>query len=68
VLSQKAEKAYEGWPIWLLIRNGLPIWTNEEFNDHLNEIIIPAKHPFQEIWLLCAPTGAFGAIQLYGGA
>jgi len=68
VLKSKAEKIYKGKPVWLLVRNGLPLWTSEDFNEHINEIKIPKKHPFDEIWLLCAPSGQFGAIQLYGNA
>ena len=66
ILERKAEKQYDAEPVWLLIRVALPLWTSEDFEEHISEILVPENHPFQEIWLLCDPYERFGLIQLYG--
>jgi hypothetical protein len=65
VLAEKANKKYEGTPVWLLIRSGLPLWTEKDFADHREEIVVPINHPFDEIWLLCGPRALFGLIRLF---
>lgn len=65
VLADKATKAYAGSPVWLLIRVGLPLLTTEDFQWYFDQIVIPADHPFEEIWLMCSPTAEFGIMQLH---
>lgn len=68
VLWRKSSKSYEGRPVWLVIRNGFPIFTLQDFKHHLADIVVPADHPFEEIWLLAGRDPRHGAIQLYGDA
>jgi hypothetical protein len=56
ILAQKATKSYPDAPIWLVIRNGFPIWKHEEFTLYRGDIVVPKIHPFSEIWLLCGIT------------
>ena len=54
-LRSKAAKAYPVAPLWLVIRNGLPIWVEKDFREHLSDISLPERHPFHKIWFLCGP-------------
>lgn len=65
LLEKKSNKKYNGSPVWLLIRNAMPLWSKEDFQDHLNDIIIPSNHPFDQIWLLCGPRSDFGILKLF---
>lgn len=64
LLDSKAKKIYPVSPVWLLIRNALPLWQEDEFRDHLDEIVIPKNHTFQRILLLCGTRKSFGLIDL----
>jgi len=63
-LQDKAKKIYSEKPVWLLIRNALPFWSESEFREHCCEIFVPEKHPFQRIILLCGPDVRLGMIDL----
>jgi hypothetical protein len=63
-LSIKASKTYPISPVWLLIRNSLPLWTETDFREHASDIVVPATHPFQRILFLCGPRDWFGMIEL----
>jgi len=65
-LKAKAKKIYFATPVWLLIRNALPIWNETEFRELSCHITVPEKHPFQRIILLCGPRERFGIIDLIG--
>ncbi len=65
LLEKKSNKKYNGSPVWLLIRNAMPLWSKNDFQNHLNEITVPTKHPFEKIWLLCGPNSSFGILQIY---
>jgi hypothetical protein len=64
ILAQKAAKTYSASPTWLLIRNGFPLWTREDFELHRYRIAIPQRHSFSEIWLLCGPRSDLGLLRL----
>lgn len=51
-LSDKSGKQYSRGPVWLLVRNGFPLWTQQEFDQHRSEIIVPEHHPYEQTWLL----------------
>ena len=63
-LEIKATKTYPVSPVWLVIRNGLPLWQEEDFREHLDEIVIPKIHTFQRIVLLCGTRNWFGMIDI----
>jgi hypothetical protein len=52
VLGKKAKKRYRRNPVWLLVRNMFPLWNRQDFEQHMDEIIVPIEHPFEHIWLL----------------
>ena len=62
VLGKKAKKSYRRSPVWLLVRNCFPLWYRQDFEQHMDEIIVPESHPFQHIWLLSEHDG--GLLQL----
>lgn len=64
ILEEKAQKRYGG-KTWLLIRNAYPLWNREDFELYFSNIIIPAGHSFEEIWLLCDRDGRSGILRLY---
>ena len=63
-LCDKATKMYPVSPVWLVIRNGLPLWREDDFKMHTEDIMVPETHPFQRILLLCGPRDWFGMIDL----
>ena len=65
VLGEKCEKTYNTDLVWLLIRNANPLWACSDFQSFLadEDIVIPPKHPFKRIWLLCG-RGADSGILL----
>ena len=65
LLEKKGNKKYKGSPVWLLIRNGMPIWAKEEFQEYYHEILVPDEHPFEQIWLLCGPRSDCGVLKLF---
>ncbi len=62
VLGTKAKKRYRRSPVWLLVRNMFPQWDTHDFEQHMDEILVPAHHPFQQVWLLGEHDG--GLLQL----
>lgn len=64
ILEEKARNRYGG-KTWLLIRNAYPLWNKEDFELYFSDIIIPADHSFEEIWLLCDRDGRSGILRLY---
>jgi hypothetical protein len=52
-LGEKATKQYSFTPVWLLIRNGFPLWGLNDYKKNKSRIFVPNKHPFDQIWLLC---------------
>lgn len=65
LLEKKSYKKYKGSPVWLLIRSATPLWSKSNFQDHLNEILVPGTHSFDQIWLLCGPRSDFGILKLF---
>ena len=64
ILHSKAQKNYPG-TTWLLIRNAYPLWEMKDFETHIDQVIIPKCHHFENIWLLCDQKGLSGAINFY---
>lgn len=64
ILKDKAQKKW-GNETWLLIRNAFPIWEKEDFLMFKEEISVPVKHPYKEIWLLCDRDGSSGILRLF---
>lgn len=64
VLAQKSKKTYASSPVWLVVRNGFPLWRDTDFQRHRKQIALPSPHPFAEIWLLCGPRSDFGLMRL----
>jgi hypothetical protein len=64
ILDYKAKHHY-GEKTWLVIRNTYPLWEKSDFELNRADIIIPCRHAFEEIWLVCDPVGASGTLRLY---
>lgn len=64
LLSDKATKKYQTSRVWLLIRSAFPLWSLIDFVENKACMKVPAKHPFERIWLLCGPRASFGLLQL----
>jgi hypothetical protein len=64
ILEYKAKHHY-GNNTWLVIRNAYPLWEKGDFELYRADIIIPRRHAFEEIWLVCDPVGASGSLRLY---
>jgi hypothetical protein len=64
LLQKKSAKMYSGSPIWLLVRSAFPLMDLEDFMSYSDSIVVPANHPFAEIWLLCGSSAKDGAIKL----
>ena len=62
ILAKKAKQDYRRSPVWLLVRNMFLLCSSQDFEQHMDEIIVPEKHPFQHIWLLGEHDG--GLLQL----
>ncbi|MEW6387333.1 MAG: hypothetical protein AB1491_07450 [Thermodesulfobacteriota bacterium] len=63
-LLEKANHNY-GKNTWLVIRNAYPIWFKDDFEQYINQINIPRKHYFDEIWLICDGKGLSGILKLF---
>jgi len=64
ILDYKAKHHY-GDKTWLVIRNTYPLWGKSDFERYRSEIVVPRRHTFEEIWLMCDPVAASGTIRLY---
>jgi hypothetical protein len=64
LLADKATKSYHAPRVWLLVRSAFPLWGLADFRAHRADIAVPAKHPFEQIWLLCGPRSAAGLLRL----
>ncbi|UQB41404.1 hypothetical protein JX580_06815 [Thiomicrospira microaerophila] len=64
LLANKAEKHYESENTWLVIRNTHPAWQRQDFETRCHHIILPQKHPFEQVWLLGDMAGESGIIRL----
>lgn len=62
ILGKKAEKSYRRSPVWLLVRNMFPLWNSHDFEQYMDEIVVPKGHPFQHVFLLGESSG--GLVQL----
>ena len=57
LLRDKAGKNYNRSPVWLLVRNAFPLWSRQDFEEHMEEILVPENHQFHHIWLLAERDG-----------
>lgn len=64
ILEKKSTKTYKTEKVWLVIRNGFPLWDKEDFENYKSEIILPKKHPFEKIWLICDSRGYSGLAEI----
>lgn len=64
LLAKKARKTYSASRVWLLIRSASPLWDRYDFEQHLNSIVVPESHPFEQIWLLCGQRSLDGTIRI----
>jgi len=64
LLAEKARKTYSASRVWLLIRSASPLWDHNDFEQHINSIVVPERHPFEQIWLLCGQTSSAGSIRI----
>ncbi|MFA6012580.1 MAG: hypothetical protein WC799_21490 [Desulfobacteraceae bacterium] len=64
ILDNKSKKVYETEKVWLVIRNGFPIWIKDDFELFKSEIEIPKIHPFEKIWLICDGKGNSGLMEI----
>ena len=64
LLAKKATKKYRATRIWLLIRSAFPLWDLRDFQEHQSRILIPSRHPFEQIWLLCGVKAPSGILRL----
>lgn len=65
ILANKALKSYTADRVWLLVRNGFPLWNNGDFMSYSDRIHVPKYHPFEQIWLLCNNAGRSGILRLF---
>jgi hypothetical protein len=63
-LVNKSTKNYSSSPVWLLIRSAFPLWNTEDFKSHKKRILVPASHPFEQIWMLCGAHRSAGVLRL----
>ena len=65
LLANKAEKYYVSERTWLVIRNTNPAWQRQDFELRCKFILMPATHPFEQVWILGDMQGESGILQLY---
>ncbi len=65
ILSKKAEKTYQTKRVWLVIRNAHPAWSTKDILNLLPKIEVPAKHPFEQIWIVGDMEGITGIVPLF---
>lgn len=65
ILANKALKHYDSNRVWLVIRNANPFWRNEDIQALSHHFIIPAPHPFEQVWIIGDMQGYSGLTQLY---
>ncbi|WP_307583950.1 hypothetical protein [Variovorax boronicumulans] len=64
LLADKAIKRYRASRVWLLIRSAFPLWDFCDFQEQRSRILVPAEHPFEQIWLLCGAQASSGILRL----
>lgn len=65
VLTTKSQKKYHSQKVWLVLRNMNSLWQQKNFEKHRHQIVLPDKHPFEQIWLICDAKGDSGVIRLF---
>ena len=68
LISNKAEKSYQSERVWLVIRNANPLWTRKDVLAHCQQLHMPKRHPFEQIWLIGDMQGQSGILALYPSA
>tara|TARA_R110002167_G_scaffold94762_12_gene252727 strand:- start:20 stop:535 length:516 start_codon:yes stop_codon:yes gene_type:complete len=64
ILINKAQKHYDSQRVWLVIRNAHPAWTSDTIAQLQDQINVPCKHPFEQIWMVADFKGVSGIIPL----
>ncbi|CAM3518948.1 hypothetical protein [Parendozoicomonas haliclonae] len=65
ILNNKAGKTYTSNRVWLVLRNVNPGWSRDDIAGLQGEITVPARHPFEQIWIVGDKDGKTGIVQLY---
>jgi hypothetical protein len=65
ILANKSQKTYKSKRVWLVIRNAHPAWTSDEIHSLQHHIEVPARHPFEQIWMVGDMKGESGIVQLF---
>lgn len=62
ILANKASKHYDSDCVWLVIRNVNPQWQRQDIINNLDRLIIPAGHPFKQVWIIGDFAGTSGLV------
>lgn len=65
VLATKSQKKYHSQRVWLVLRNMNSLWQQKNFEKHRHQIVLPEKHPFEQILLIGDAKGDSGVIRLF---
>ena len=65
ILANKSQKHYESKRVWLVIRNAHPAWNVSEIAAVRNNIALPNKHPFEQIWVIGDLLGTTGILRIF---
>jgi hypothetical protein len=65
ILENKSHKSYDSNRVWLVIRNVHPGWEARQLRMMQNLLIIPDRHPFEQIWLIGDIDATSGAVCLF---
>lgn len=65
VLATKSQKKYHSQRVWLVLRNMNSLWQQKNLEKHRHQIVLPDKHPFEQIWLIVDAKGDSGVIRLF---
>lgn len=65
ILNNKSFKHYKTERVWLVIRNAHPAWYSDDIKLLQYQINVPARHPFEQIWIVGDFEGRSGIVKLY---
>lgn len=65
ILANKSQKNYDSMRVWLVIRNAHPAWNVSEIEALQNKIVLPNKHPFEQIWVIGDFIGTTGILRIF---
>ncbi len=65
ILYNKAQKHYDSYRVWLVIRNAHPAWRADNIRQHCQKIQLAHHHPFEQIWIIGDWQGESGAVKIF---